>query len=64
MNIIRMEQNIREFVQQRTAAGEQFPTAYDVAERLGIPVSMADRALRDLNQAGTITYPYTQSTEF
>ncbi|WP_018132333.1 hypothetical protein [Effusibacillus pohliae] len=64
MDIHAMERNVQEFVRQRLAVGESFPTAYDVASRLGIPVSLADRALRNLNPSGTISYPYTQSTEF
>ncbi|MFC4768119.1 hypothetical protein [Effusibacillus consociatus] len=64
MDIIAMERNVQEFVKQRLAAGESFPTAFDVASRLQIPVSMADRALRNLNQEGTISFPYTQSTEY
>lgn len=64
MDIIDMQQTVQTFVKQQIAAGESFPTAFDVAERLGIPVSVADRALRNLNVSGEIIFPYTQSTEF
>lgn len=64
MDFIEIQDNIQAFVTQRLAAGETFPTAYDVATRLGLPVSVVDRALRSLNQSGNIEFPYTQSTEF
>jgi ribosomal protein S25 len=64
MDILDMQKNVQSFVKQRIAAGESFPTAFDVAERLGLPVSVADRALRNLNGLGEIIFPYTQSTEF
>lgn len=64
MNFQLMEMNIQEFVKQRMADGENFPTAFDVASRLGVPVSLADRALRNLNPGGAITQPYNETTEF
>jgi ribosomal protein S25 len=64
MNIIEMEQNIRAYVKQQTANGNSFPTAYDVAYQLDIPVSMADRALRNLNRQDAINYPYNSATDF
>lgn len=64
MNTIEMEQNIREYVKQQVANGSAFPTAYDVAYQLDVPVSMADRALRNLNRQGIINYPYNSATDY
>ena len=59
-----LQRNIQSYVIQRLQAGERIETAFDVAMQLDVPVTMVDRALRDLTAQGYPGLPYTQATEF
>lgn len=57
-------QNIQAYVKQQEEKGIYFETAFDIADQLGLPVSLVTRALQGLNREGRIKYPYDSSTEY
>jgi DNA-binding GntR family transcriptional regulator len=59
-----MQRNIETYILQRLQAGGRIETAFDVAAQLNVPVTMVDRALRDLTAQGYPGLPYTQASEF
>jgi ribosomal protein S25 len=54
--------NVQEYVKQQAEKGVHFETAFDIADQLGVPVSVVNRALQGLNQEEKIQYPYDSST--
>jgi CO dehydrogenase/acetyl-CoA synthase epsilon subunit len=56
--------NIQEYVKQQEKNGIRFETAFDIADQLGVPVSVVNRALQGLNQNEEIQYPYDSSEVF
>lgn len=59
-----MQRNIETYILQQLQAGTKFDTTYDVATQLDVPVTMVDRAMRNLTAQGYPGLPYDQATEF
>ncbi|MGZ4032127.1 MAG: hypothetical protein ACXVC1_05945 [Tumebacillaceae bacterium] len=59
-----MQANIQTYVLQQLEAGRQIESVIDVARQLDVPVTMVDRAMRNLTAQGYPGLPYQESTEF
>jgi DNA-binding transcriptional regulator YhcF (GntR family) len=59
-----LQQNIETYVRQQVEAGTRIESVVDVARQLDVPVTMVDRAMRNLSKQGMPGLPYTTATEF
>jgi DNA-binding transcriptional regulator YhcF (GntR family) len=59
-----MERNITTYILQQLQAGKQIESVIDVARQLEMPVTMVDRAVRQLTAQGYQGLPYSQASEF
>ncbi|PWK10245.1 hypothetical protein [Tumebacillus permanentifrigoris] len=59
-----LQQNIEVYVMQQREAGVEIQSVMDVARQLDVPVTMVDRAMRNLSKQGVQGLPYTLATEF
>ncbi|MBL0386609.1 hypothetical protein JJB07_08095 [Tumebacillus sp. ITR2] len=59
-----MQANIETYVRQQVEAGQTIESVVDVARQLDVPVTMVDRAMRNLSVQGVPGLPYTNATEF
>lgn len=59
-----MQRNIESYVLQRLSEGEIPESVIDVARQLDVPVTMVDRAMRNLSGQGYAGLPYSEATEF
>jgi DNA-binding transcriptional regulator YhcF (GntR family) len=49
---------------QELQAGRRIESVVDVANQLDVPVTMVDRAMRNLTAQGYPGLPYSEATEF
>lgn len=59
-----MQRNIETYVLQQLQAGNSIESVVDVANQLDVPVTMVDRAMRNLTAQGYPGLPYTTATEY
>ncbi|KEO82151.1 hypothetical protein [Tumebacillus flagellatus] len=59
-----LQQNIETYVRQQMEAGVHIESVVDVARQLDVPVTMVDRAMRNLTKQGIPGLPYQTATEF
>lgn len=59
-----MQRNIKTYVLQQLQAGHRIESVIDVARQLDVPVTMVDRAMRNLTAQGYAGLPYQEATEF
>lgn len=59
-----MQENVELYVRQQLAAGTEIQSVIEVARQLNLPVTMVDRAMRNLSKQGIAGLPYTNATEY
>lgn len=59
-----LTRNIQTYVLQQLQAGREIESVIDVARELDVPVTMVDRAMRNLTAQGYAGLPYSEATEF
>ncbi|TCP55570.1 hypothetical protein EV586_103223 [Tumebacillus sp. BK434] len=59
-----LQLNIETYVLQQLQAGNSIESVVDVANQLDVPVTMVDRAMRNLTAQGYPGLPYSNATEY
>ncbi|ASS76307.1 hypothetical protein CIG75_16040 [Tumebacillus algifaecis] len=59
-----MQRNIETYVLQQLQQGHRIDSVVEVANQLDLPVTMVDRAMRNLTSQGYPDLPYTEATEY